>query len=191
VLSKGDLKELTATLRHNEQPVWRVSDELRDAFRRIGRAVETDAGGRNLSRLTLGLNELFLALLEMFRTSDVSLDESLSTSCRTVDLFLTDLASELRYLAQEWSVPRMAEECGIGTTQFIRHCKQLTNATPLHYLNSCRLEAARRILIEQPARSVTQVALDCGFSSAQYFATAFRQAFGLSPSEFREAGEDH
>ena len=43
VLSKADLKELTAMLRHNEQPVWRASDELRHAFQRIARAVETES----------------------------------------------------------------------------------------------------------------------------------------------------
>ena len=83
----------------------------------------------------------------------------------------------------------MAEECGLGITQFVRHCKQFTNVTPLQYLNHCRLEAARRILLEQPSRrSVTQVALDCGFSSPQYFATVFGQRFGCTPREYRENG---
>jgi AraC family L-rhamnose operon regulatory protein RhaS len=58
--------------------------------------------------------------------------------------------------------------------------------TPLHYLNHCRLETARRILLEQPSRSVTQVALDCGFSTPQYFATVFGRRFGSAPREFRE-----
>ena len=40
-------------------------------------------------------------------------------------------------------MPRMAEQCGLGMTQFVHHCKQFTSVTPLHYLNQCRLEAAR------------------------------------------------
>jgi len=185
VLSKADLKQLTDMLRHNEQPVWRASDELRHAFQRIARAVETDSPERTISRLTLDLNELFLLVLEMCRTSSAPLDTSLSSSYRSVELFLAELASKLSYLAREWTVPRMAGECGLGTTQFVRHCRQFANATPLQYLNKCRLEAARRILLEQPCRSVTQVALDCGFSTPQYFATVFGERFGCTPREFR------
>jgi AraC family L-rhamnose operon regulatory protein RhaS len=186
VLSETDLKELTDMLRHNEQTVWRASDELRHTFQRIARAVETKSQGRNISRLTLHLNELFLRVLDMCRHSGARLDTSLSSSYRSVELFLAELASKLSYLAQEWTVPRMAEECGLGVTQFVRHCKQFTNVTPLQYLNNCRLDAARRILLEQSGRSVTQVALDCGFSTPQYFATVFGHRFGCTPRESRE-----
>ena len=109
----------------------------------------------------------------------------MSSSCRTVELFLIDLAAKPNCLALEWTVPRMADECGLGATQFIRHCKQITNTTPLQHLNNCRLELARRILAAQPERSVTQIAMDYGFSSGQYFATVFRQQFTCSPREFR------
>lgn len=187
VLSKADLKQLTRILRHNEQSVWRASNELRRAFQRVGRLIETEADGRNLSRLAVCLNEVFVELLEMCRRSDAPLDESLSRSCRSVALFLTDLVSKLSYLAQEWTVPRMAKECGLGTTQFIRHCKQITKATPLHFLNDSRLQAARRILVEQPDCRITRVALECGFSSSQYFATAFRRRFHCSPHELRQS----
>ena len=40
--------------------------------------------------------------------------------------------------------------------------------------------------VEQPSRSVTQVSQDCGFSTAQYFATVFGHHFGCTPREFRE-----
>jgi AraC-like DNA-binding protein len=189
VLSKGDLKQLTEIIRHNEQPVWHAPGELRRTFERVGELVASEDEVPNISRLAVCLNELFLDLLEIFRRSNTPLDVSLSSSCRTVELFLTDLTSKLAYLAQEWTVPRMAEECGLGTTQFLRHCKQITNVTPLQYLNQSRLEAARKMLIEQPDRSVTNVALDCGFSSSQYFATAFGRHFGCTPHELRESRE--
>lgn len=45
------------------------------------------------------------------------------------------------------------------------------------------MKAARRL--NPSERSVTQVALECGFSSSQYFATCFRKQFGVSPSTLR------
>ncbi len=48
-----------------------------------------------------------------------------------------------------------------------------------------RIEVAGRLLREQPRRSVTNVALDCGFSSSQYFAKVFRRQMGCMPRVYR------
>jgi AraC family transcriptional regulator len=39
--------------------------------------------------------------------------------------------------------------------------------------------------LSQGSQSITEVALDCGFSHAQHFATTFRRVTGLTPSAFR------
>jgi AraC-like DNA-binding protein len=39
--------------------------------------------------------------------------------------------------------------------------------------------------LSQGNQSITEVALDCGFSHAQHFAATFRTATGLAPSAFR------
>ena len=181
VLSRPDLRELTTMLRHNEQSVWRAPEALLRCFRRIAEAVESDQSGSSISQLTLRVNELFLLLLDMWRTSDISLDASLSSSLRSVELFLNGLTGSLSELAREWTVKRMAAQCGLGATYFVRRCRQLTNMTPLQYLNHSRLEAARQMLVEQPDCKITEVAIRCGFNSPQYFATVFRRRFGRSP----------
>ncbi|OWZ89132.1 hypothetical protein B9J07_34820 [Sinorhizobium sp. LM21] len=58
----------------------------------------------------------------------------------------------------------------------------LTNMTPVRYLQTLRLNAAR-LLLESGAQSVTNIAFDCGFSSSQYFATCYKKRFGFSPME--------
>jgi AraC-like DNA-binding protein len=185
VLTPGDLRQLTDTLRHNEQPVWHASVEVAQCFRRIGAAVEADEDGSSISSLAVHINQLLLSVLEMFRRQDVPLDESLSSARRTVELFWLDLCQNLDHLALEWTVRGMARRCGMGTTNFIHHSKQLVNMTPILYLNHCRLAAAARLLREWPDRSVTNIALDCGFASSQYFATLFRRQFGVTPRAFR------
>jgi AraC family L-rhamnose operon transcriptional activator RhaR len=44
---------------------------------------------------------------------------------------------------------------------------------------------ARRML-ERTDRKVTEISRACGFSSAQYFNSAFRRQTGLTPSAWRE-----
>ncbi|SDS71422.1 AraC-like ligand binding domain-containing protein [Actinopolymorpha singaporensis] len=57
-------------------------------------------------------------------------------------------------------------------------------ASPANYHRSLRLRRAEMLLAETDA-SITQVAVELGFSSAQHFATAFRARTGRTPREFR------
>jgi AraC-like DNA-binding protein len=52
-------------------------------------------------------------------------------------------------------------------------------------LTDHRMQHARRLLAQQRL-SVEEVALQCGFTSGNYFAQAFRKAEGCSPREWRE-----
>jgi AraC family transcriptional regulator len=47
-----------------------------------------------------------------------------------------------------------------------------------------RLERALFLMSHAPRRSLTDVALDCGFSSSSDFARSFKQHYGLPPSVF-------
>ena len=80
----------------------------------------------------------------------------------------------------------MAAQCGLGATSFIQCCKEITNQTPIQYLNDLRLENAAKTLLSDKEKSVTDIALECGFSSSQYFATLFRRRFNCSPREYRK-----
>ena len=186
VLSRDDVRALTRVLRQNEQPVWHAPDDLRACVRKVAQTVEGEVTGEGLSWLTLHLNEMFLLFLRACRRSDVPLDDSLSTSLRTVELFLQELAHDPDHLAREWTLPRMAAQCGLGVTRFVHHCRQLTDLTPMQFLNAQRLETAGRLLADDPGRSVTEVATGCGFSSSQYFATLFGRHFGRTPTDHRD-----
>ena len=54
--------------------------------------------------------------------------------------------------------------------------------------NRFRLEKAARLL-RYSERSLTEIALDCGFSSSATFSRAFRAGYDTSPGEFRKSGE--
>lgn len=53
------------------------------------------------------------------------------------------------------------------------------------YILQLRLEYAAHLLVDEPERTVSQIAADCGFSSSAYFSDRFRQHYGMSPSDFR------
>jgi AraC-like DNA-binding protein len=53
-----------------------------------------------------------------------------------------------------------------------------------------RLERAAQLLCNEfhARRTITDIALECGFNSASHFGQSFRQRFGVTPSQFRAAG---
>jgi AraC-like DNA-binding protein len=60
--------------------------------------------------------------------------------------------------------------------------------TPSDYLRRRRLAACADMLQDpvMAARTITDIALCCGFNSAAYFSTEFRRAYGMSPRRYRE-----
>jgi AraC family L-rhamnose operon regulatory protein RhaS len=181
LLSRKDISELTCLLRQNEQYIWAGTTALRQAFSRLRRALEASTEN-NCSLLAVLVNEVLLGLLEMFRQSNVPLKESLTSSERTVRIFQKELEGALD---QPWTLDAMAESCHMGVTQFVHYFRTVTNLTPAHFLARARLEQAKRLLLSDPGRSVTDIAFACGFNSSQYFSSVFRKEFGSSPRGFR------
>lgn len=185
VLSPTDVSELTKILRQNEQLVWKTNPEIRRCFQLLARLAQADCNGSKLSRIGLAVNEFFLLILETLRQHDVTLDDSLVTSRRTVQLFLDDLRVHPEHLELDWSIEKMAASCELGVTQFIHHVKSLVNLTPLNYLVQCRIDFAAAQLRNASAAHITDIALQCGFGSSQYFATVFARRMGCSPRLYR------
>ena len=185
MLAPDDLNALTTSLRQNEQPVWPADQEMRQCWQRIARAIESGEMSPSHSRLRVQINSLLLLLAEAFARHKPPLDPSLTGTERTIELFLEELRQNEGQRRHPWTIQQMAESCGLGVTQFVSVCRQLTNRTPAKYLLQCRMESARELLLREPDRSVTDIALACGFSSGQYFTTLFRHEVGATPTAFR------
>lgn len=56
------------------------------------------------------------------------------------------------------------------------------------FIRRRRIEKAASLLLSNPARPITQVALECGFSSPAAFARVFREAFGVTASDRIRSG---
>jgi AraC-like DNA-binding protein len=55
--------------------------------------------------------------------------------------------------------------------------------TPGEFVRERRLDRARDLLADQAGRTVTEVALDCGFNHMGDFSAAYRRRFGETPSQ--------
>jgi AraC-like DNA-binding protein len=79
----------------------------------------------------------------------------------------------------------IAEALGISA-RYLQRVFAEVGTTPSRFLIARRLDAAAALLrrLDKPC-SVTDVALQCGFSDLSYFSRAFRRRFGLSARAYR------
>lgn len=88
-------------------------------------------------------------------------------------------------LADCISLENLVEICGISGRSLYNGFKRFRDTTPMRFLKDRRLEAAhQRLRIMDPTfESVTEIALDCGFTHLSRFAQDYKQMFGELPSE--------
>lgn len=63
--------------------------------------------------------------------------------------------------------------------------RKYTQKSPVNFLISYRLEMGSRLLTET-AKTVSEIAQDCGFSQQSYFNRMFLREFGCTPREWRK-----
>ncbi|UYB54278.1 helix-turn-helix domain-containing protein [Xanthomonas sp. AM6] len=87
-------------------------------------------------------------------------------------------------LAQEFQLGRLARAADLSEFHFCRAFKQNTGYAPSRYFIRMRMERARRLLRET-SRSIIEIGLEVGYSSASHFSQVFRRETGVTPSEYR------
>ena len=90
----------------------------------------------------------------------------------------------VRNLAQPLRLHAVAEAACFSPFHFHRVFKALLGETLNQFVKRQRLERALYLMSHAPKRSLTDVALDCGFASSSDFSRSFKQHYGLPPSVF-------
>ena len=83
------------------------------------------------------------------------------------------------------SVELLAERMQMSPRNFTRVYKEQTGQTPARAVERIRLEAACRLL-QDSARNVDQIALQCGFGDEGRMRKTFQRCLQLSPSAYRQ-----
>lgn len=92
------------------------------------------------------------------------------------------LASDL---SRRWTLAEIAAEIGVSPV-YLTQVFQQVEGLPL-YRYQLRLRLARALDQIGEIDDLGQLGLELGFSSHSHFSAAFQQAYGRTPSEFREA----
>lgn len=101
---------------------------------------------------------------------------------RLVDRVKLVLASDF---TRRWTLAEIAAEVR-GSPVYLTQVFQQVEGMPL-YRYQLRLRLARALDLIAQYDDLTTLSLDLGFSSHSHFSAAFREAYGRSPSEFKQS----
>jgi AraC family transcriptional regulator, regulatory protein of adaptative response / methylphosphotriester-DNA alkyltransferase methyltransferase len=133
--------------------------------------------------------------VKIFRSVEEAENEGLRPCKRCRPQFMVNQSSAEELIAKvkqlieasyaaDLSLHEIASRCYVSPFYLQRVFKQVTQISPTQYLIKKRIEAAKQ-LIEQPAFSITEIALQVGFKNPAHFSSVFSKEVGLPPSKYR------
>ncbi|TGM60008.1 AraC family transcriptional regulator [Leptospira adleri] len=90
------------------------------------------------------------------------------------------------YLDEDLRLPALAEEIGISVHHLSAFINEYLGLSFNRFVNSYRVQEAKRMLLEEPERTVLSIGMAVGFNSTSSFHRAFFTETGLTPKQFRE-----
>ncbi len=87
------------------------------------------------------------------------------------------------HIDEKLTIADMADVAGMSPSSFSRTFKKEVGIPPAEYLIQIRLDRAKKLLLAGD-KSITEIALECGFNSPAYLSASFHKRFNLTPSEY-------
>lgn len=98
---------------------------------------------------------------------------------------IRDIAAWIEsHLNEDLTIEQAASQFGLSRSLLTKEFRLYTGKSFVDYRNARRVQRAATILVRQPG-SVTQAALESGFSNLSHFHRQFKAYFGLTPAAFR------
>jgi AraC family transcriptional regulator len=96
-----------------------------------------------------------------------------------------------QHIDDDLSLETLAAVADFSRFHFHRIFGAMVGETLNQFIQRVRIEKAAIQLVDNPKKSITDIAFDCGFSGSASFSRAFRENFKITPSQWRAAKGRH
>jgi AraC family transcriptional regulator len=90
------------------------------------------------------------------------------------------------HYGEKISVEDLSRVANLSPSRFSHVSKEETSMSPVEYIMLTRLDCSKRMLRDNQ-KTLSEIALECGFNSSSYFYQCFMRAFNISPSDYRKS----
>lgn len=132
------------------------------------------------AQIEFGFAQIYLEMAHALKQNDKKENSELSN--RQGNL--------LRYINQNYdmklNIEQLAEEFGISSRSIRKYFETALGMSCTEYITMLRMEKAKEMLWNT-RKNITDIAVDVGYSSSQYFSNVFSAYTGMSPGKFRNS----
>lgn len=150
-----------------------VSELLSQLFNNIIRALQLKSPGHDIQS-----NGLLLQLLS-------AVSQHLTTLFGKTDAIESAVLLIHRTFNHDLTVRQLADYANLTPHHFIHRFRDYTGRSPLQYIQTLRLEQAKKLLVTT-ALSIGEIAHNIGYTDPLYFSRLFKNKSGFSPSAWRK-----
>lgn len=138
-------------------------------------------------------NFSFLMTKQLFQTLIIKLLRHKSTLANYHGISLQSgdsaLSEAMNYIASNFqnniSLTDIAGRLHLNPSYLSQKFKAVNGISFKEYINTIRINHAEKLLLETN-KSITEIALECGYETSNYFGDVFKKTNGISPSQFRK-----
>ena len=132
--------------------------------------------------ITQGSLYNFLGIILQNKLYTVNNNMSLKTNDKIILFKKVLLFIEENY-TQTLSLNDLSKVAGMTPKYLCKFFNNMSNKTPIEYLNFYRIEIACEQLLSTDL-SVTDIAINCGFNDVSYFIKTFKKYKGITPKQY-------
>lgn len=154
------------------------------ALRRIQREYNRKEYGYELAIRT-SIFEIFLWILRSWKKKGLTPQKGHSLDEATMGRLCTVLEYVKTHYREDITAQAMAGLCNVSDSYFSRLFRGAMQKTFREYLNYVRISEAEKLLLNTDL-SITEIALEVGFSTSSYFIEQFRHFKSVPPGQFRK-----
>lgn len=120
-----------------------------------------------------------------------SFNEILPVSSSPVSNAMSEIITYIKNnIGESFTLDALASRVNLSKFYFSHLFKEETGLTPMEFISRTRINLAK-IILKTTRGTVSEIAINLGYSSSASFINAFTARAGISPNKFRHTGESN
>ncbi len=111
-------------------------------------------------------------------TGDKAFNQDNVRICKMLDFIHNNFPNDL-------TLTEIARVADVGERECLRCFQRTIQLSPIQYLLKYRIMQAAALLLNNPAGSISEISIVCGFDSPSNFSKMFRRFYNCTPREYR------
>jgi AraC-like DNA-binding protein/mannose-6-phosphate isomerase-like protein (cupin superfamily) len=164
----------------NPYQVIKNCEDLVSIMEQVGRFNRSDKNDYTKTMLNFSIIQLLIAF--MFHMDKAEAEKRPFAQNPQLDALLKYIHNNY---TEKINLELLAQKAGLSSRYVRKYFAQTLHMSCTDYISNLRIDRAKQLLRETD-KDITAIAMECGYSSVQYFCSKFKNETGMTPGQFRQ-----